>query len=81
MCVLMNMFDRSRYRRTLYLRRVYACCTRCRNLLAAIHTCHFIEAVRETEIAALFILDHVHTLERVVRPTVISVPPGMTHSD
>lgn len=81
-CVVMTMLaDRSRWRSFCFLfstRRFYL---RRENLLAPIHSRRFINAVRQAEVAAFFILNNLYGYERVVRPAVAGVTIRVAHAD
>ena len=52
-----------------------------KNLLTAVQTRHFVEAVREAEITALFVLDNSDCRKRVMRPAIAGVTPRVAHAD
>lgn len=79
--VLVDMLHFWRCRRTFRFLLRYARRFRWCDLLAAIHTRHLVEVVREAEIAALFILDHLRRGERMMRPAIAGVTLGMAHSN
>ena len=79
--VFMRMLRDRLGRRTLNLRFVLALYFRCENLLAAIHARNLINAVREAEIAALFILHYIRFLKRMMRPAIAGVASRMAHAN
>ena len=80
-CMFVDMLCYRRRRRTFRFLLRYARSLRRRNLLAAIHTRHLVEVVREAEIAALFIGHDLRSRKRMMRPAIAGVTLGMAHSD
>ena len=66
---------------TLHFRLMFRLCLRRKNLLAAIHARRLINVVRETEVAALFVLYDIGCHKRVVGPAIAGVSARMAHSD